>query len=258
MRRNDSVKFCSLLLKFRSKLPRLRRKYEVDESSWLVIKGRAILKWIGIKEMEHPQGPRSSVRNLLTRAYSLAHSLAVTLFRWAGTGAQVTQRWMKSHWPQFVAGARFSLRRTRLTFRWRRVPKLWEMAFIDRMKTAEYMGITFTEVLRNTLPTIMGTDGTRVLGYWTGKKSMVEPETFVREMAKLFGRSSKHVVMGVFNGLDEGKILVDNSPEEPKYQSLVDAINKADQWEAALKEMRERRTTAIVPVKAREDPQAGS
>ncbi len=65
------------------------------------------------------------------------------------------------------------------------------------------------------------------------------------------------MVMGVFDGLDEGKILVDNSPEEPKYQSLVDAINRADQREAALKEMRERRTTAIVPVKASRDPQAG-
>ncbi len=251
------MRYRSLLLKLRSKLPRLRRKYEVDESSWLVIKGRAVQKWIGSKGLQDAQGGRSSVWILLKHAYSLAHSLAVNLFRWAGMGTRATQRWMKSHWPQFAAGARFNLRRTRLTFRWRRVPKVWEMAFIDRMRAAEKRGVPFTEVLRNTLPSIMGIDGTRVLGYWTGKKSMLDPETFVRETAKLFGRSSKHVVMGVFDGLDEGKILVDNSPEEPKYQSLLDAINRADLREAALKEMRESHTTAIVPVRAPADPQAG-
>ncbi len=126
---------------------------------------------------------------------------------------------------------------------------MWEMTFIDRMKAAENMGISFTEVLRNTLPTFMGTDGTRVLGYWTGKKSMVDPETFVREMAKLFGKSSRQVVMGVLDGLDEGKLLVETAPEVPKYQSLVDAIEQADEWKVMLEEMRERRTTAIVPVK---------
>ncbi len=160
---------------------------------------------------------------------------------------------MKSHWPQFVAGARLGLRRTRLTFRWRRVPKVWEMAFIDRMKAAEGKGIAFWEVLGDTLPRIMGVGGTRVLGYWTGRKSMVDPETFVRETAKLFGKSSKQVVRGIMEGLDEGRLLVDKSPEEPKYQSLLEAINRADENRAMLEGLRESRTTAIVPVKAAED-----
>jgi hypothetical protein len=55
--------------------------------------------------------------------------------------------------------------------------------------------------------------------------------------------------MGVFDGLDEGKILVDISPEGPKYQSLVDAINKADERKATLEEMKEGQKTDIAPVK---------
>ncbi len=123
------------------------------------------------------------------------------------------------------------------------------MAFIDRMKAADRMGIPFWEVLRDTLPRIMGVDGTRVLGHWTGRRSMLEPETFVRETAKLFGRSSRQVVMGVFDGLDEGKMLAEKAPEEPKLQSLVDAINRADEQKVMFEELRERRTTAIVPVR---------
>ena len=100
----------------------------------------------------------------------------------------------------------------------------------------------------------MGVDGTRVLGYWTRRESMLDPETFVRETAKLFGKSSKQVVLGVFDGLDERKLLLRNAPEEPKHQSIVDAINRADEQMAMLKEMRVRKATAIVPAEGPANP----
>lgn len=169
--------------------------------------------------------------------------------RRAEIGAKATRRWLRAHRLTFAAGARLGLRRIGLTFKWGRVPKVWEMAFIDRMRAAEKMGIPFREILRDTLPRIMGVDGTRILGYWTGRRSMLDPEAFVRKTAKMFGKSSKQVVMEVFDGLDEGKMLADRAPVEPKYQSLVDAINRADEQKAMVEEMRERRVTAIVPVK---------
>jgi uncharacterized membrane protein len=230
----------TLVPKLRSLLPKMERKYEVDESSWLVIKGRALLKWLDTDGRAYLHSFESHGWALIKWTCARAYSLGRHSVTWAESEAKVTRRWLGVHWPVFAAHARFSLRRIGLTLRWRRVPEVWEMAFIDRMKAAEGMGISLPEVLRDTLPRIMGIEGTRVLGHWTGKRSMLDPETFVREMAKLFGRSSKQVVMAVFNGLDEGKILADRSPEEPKYQSLVDAINRADERKAMLEEMRER------------------
>ncbi len=78
---------------------------------------------------------------------------------------------------------------------------------------------------------------------------MLDPEAFVLETAKLFGKSSRQVVMGVFEGLDEGTILAEKAPEEPKYQSLVDAINRADEQRVMPRGPKETQTTAIVPVK---------
>ncbi len=248
MEMGKGLRLSSLVSKLRSLLPKLRRKYEVDESSWLVIKGRGLLKWLDTDGRAYLHSFESHSRAFLRWAGGRAYLLGRRSFSWAVGEVKATRLWLGVHWPVFTARARFGLRRIRLTFRWRRVPKVWEMAFIDRMKAAESMGIPFPEVLRDTLPRIMGVDGTRVLGYWTGKRSMLDPETFVRETAKLFGKSSRQVVMGVFDGLDEGKILAEKEPEEPRYQSLVDAINRADEQKLALKEMRERRTTAIVPV----------
>jgi hypothetical protein len=238
----------SPLPKLRSLLPKMK-KYGVDASRWLVIKGRALLKWLDTDGRAYVHSFGSHGWALIKRASARTYSLVRHALMWAESEAKVTRRWLGVHWPVFAARARFNLRRTGLTIKWRRVPKLWEMAFIDRMKVAESMGISLPEVLRNTLPRTMGIEGTRVLGYWTGKKSMLDPETFVREMAKLFGKSSKQVVMGVFDGLDEGKILADRSPEEPKYQSLVDAINRADEQKAMLEETREGQKTEVVPAK---------
>ena len=62
------------------------------------------------------------------------------------------------------------------------------------------------------------------------------------------------MVIRVFKTVDEGKILAGKTPEEPKYQSLVDAISKADEKKEMLQEMRVRRRTAIVPVSGQETP----
>ena len=252
--RNIGSRLRRLPTRLISLFPKPRRKYEVDESSWLVIKTRATLKWLDMEEGAELHGASPRVKYLLRWAYIHARSLGVRFLSWAVSEAKGGWRWLGVHWPTFAARTRFGLRRVGLAFKWRRIPKVWEMAFIDRMTAAQKMGIPFVQVLGDTLPKTMGIDGTRILGYWTGKKSMLEPEVFVRETAKLFGKSSKQVVMGVFEGLDEGKLLVDLTPEEPKYQSVVDAIRRADEQKAVLQEMRERRSTAIVPVRGPDDP----
>ena len=229
-----ALSLASMLQRFRPLLPKLKRKYEVDESNWLVIKGRAILAWLDADEGAYVHGSQSRGKVIVRGAYLRA----VSLGRHAYGGAVMTKGWFGAHWPGFAGRTRFNLRRLGLTLRWRRVPATWEIRFIDRMKAAENMGVSFLDVLRDTLPAIMGIEGTRVLGYWAGKKSMVDPEAFVREMSRMFGKSSKYVVIGVFKTVDEGKILAGKTPEEPKYQSLVDAISKADEKKEMLQEMR--------------------
>jgi len=217
--------------KLRSLLPKLRRKYEVNESDWLVIKGRALLKWLDTDG-------RSYLR--------IINSHVVATVRWANRETLAARRsfWIK--WPALRADILFSLGRLRLTLKWRRVPRVWEILFIERMKAAERIGIPFNEILDETLPRVVGYDPSHVLKVWVGRRSRSDPETFVRSMAKIFGRSSKMVVLGVFDRLDEGKMLADKIPEEPKYMSLVEAINRADDREAMIAEMRETRATAIV------------
>ena len=236
-------------------LPKPRRKYELDESSWLVVKGRSFLHWLNADGRTHFHRFEAHARASLGRATARSLSLGKQFLGRSGAGAQATGAWIRAHLGTFSAKARFNMRRTRLAFRWNRVPKVWEIAFIDRMNAAAEMGIPFWEILRETLPGIMGVDGTRALGYWTGKQSMLDPETFVLEMAKLFGKSSQQVVMGVFDSFDEGRMLADKVPEEPKIQSLVDAINLADERKAMLNEMRRSRTTAIVPMSETREPE---
>lgn len=245
----NALSLASIIQRFRPLLPKLKRRYEVDESNWLVIKGRAFLAWLDTDASTHSHESGSKGKIILRWTSFRAVSLGRHAYRGAASGAVMTKSWLGFHWPKFATSARSNLRRLGLTLRWRRVPGKWEMDFIDRMKAAESMGVPFLDVLRDTLPAIMGVEGTRVLGYWAGKKSMLDPEAFVREMSKMFGNSSKYVVMGVFKRVDEGKILARMAPEEPKYQSLVDAISKADERKAMLQEMRVRRTTAIVPIR---------
>ena len=225
----------------------------MDESSWLVIKGRAILYWLRTDGKKHLQTVATRGWALLGMAGARTRSLGKDSSKWAENEVAASRRRLGARLDLMESRGRFNLRRFGLAFRWGRIPKPWEMAFIDRMRAAQNRGVPFQEVLRETLPRMMGVDGTRILGYWAGRRAMIDPETFVRETAKLFGKSSEQVVTQVFDGLDEGKILADSIPEEPKYQSLVDAISRADEQKKALHEMRVRRTTAIVLIKGQED-----
>ena len=149
---------------------RLRRKYEVDESYWLVKRGR--------------------------KFFHIAH---------------------------------FTLRRTGLTFKWGRIPKVWEMSFIDRMREIERAGVSLDEVLRATLPQLFGDDTSEVLRSWIGKRARENPERFARSISKMFGASARNVLGSVDSLTDEVSLLSKKVPTVPPYQSLIDAIRRSDE-----------------------------
>ena len=147
----------------------MRRKYEVDESYWLVRRGRS-----------------------------------------------------------FARSAHFTLRRAALTLKWRRVPEVWELSFIDRMRELAKAGITFDEVLRSTLPQIFGEDTSEVLRTWIGRRSTACPERFARSVSKMFGASARNVLGSVDSLTDEASLFEKRAPKEPPLKSLLDAIRKSD------------------------------
>jgi hypothetical protein len=122
----------------------------------------------------------------------------------------------------------FTLRRTALTFKWGRVPKIWELSFIDRMKGLEKMGLGFDEILRSTLPQFIGEDPAHVLRTWVGRKARNSPERFTRSVSEIFGPSARHIVVGIDRLTDEASLLENKKPKDPPYKSLLEAIQKSN------------------------------
>jgi len=163
---------------------RLRRKYEVDESYWLV-----------------------------RRWHSFSRGALITL-----RGAVLS----------FSRGALITLRGAVLLFKWGRIPKTWELSFVDRMKQLEKAGCTFDEVLRSTLPQFLGEDPSGVLRSWIGKKARRNPERFARTISKMFGTSARSILGNIEKLADEQSLLAVKASREPPYQAMLEAIQRSD------------------------------
>jgi hypothetical protein len=121
-----------------------------------------------------------------------------------------------------------------LFVQWRRMPKSWELSFVTKMKIIEAEGITFREVLKTHLPTLFGEAPTEVLLRWIGKRARTQPKRFVKTVADMFGNSAKAIITGLESLADPDEMLEAHKPEEPPFQSLIEAIQQADADQAAL------------------------
>ena len=108
------------------------------------------------------------------------------------------------------------------------MPKSWELSFVTSMKSAQSKGIPFTEVLQTELPGVLGKDPSDVLLRWVGRKGRSQPKKFVKTINKMFGKSGRRIIVGLEESLDPEKMLRVEAPTEEKFQSLIDAIEKAD------------------------------
>jgi hypothetical protein len=127
----------------------------------------------------------------------------------------------------FSRRALFMLRRAALTFKWGRVPKVWELSFIDRMRELEKTGLTFDEILQSTLPQFLGEDPSQVLRSWIGRKAGCNPERFARSVSEMFGASARSVLSSIDVLVDEESLLEAKVPKEPPIQSLLVAMQRA-------------------------------
>jgi hypothetical protein len=139
----------------------------------------------------------------------------------------------ESYWlvrGSFSASRRtfFTLRRAALTFKWGRVPKTWELSFVDRMRAREELGLSFDEILRSVLPELFGEDTSEVLRTWIGRKARRNPERFAKNISRMFGPSARNVLGSVDNLVDEVSLLKKKAPRELPIQCLLEAIQKSD------------------------------
>ena len=190
---------------FELKLPKAlvpRRKYEVDESMWLVKFGRAQLAMLDKRGAQLMGVQDSAFASLSNKKLSLSANIARQMSKPA------------------------------LFFSWRRIPKDWELNFVDSMKEMEAQGIPFFEVLSTELPSVIGDAPSEVLLRWVGRGGRSQPKRFLNAVHKMFGKSSRRIVVGLVNQLDPQKMLDSRkAPEEP-FQSVIDAINEADSAKA--------------------------
>ena len=136
--------------------------------------------------------------------------------------------WLVRRSRSFSRRALFTLRRAALALKWGRVPKIWELSFIDRMKELEETGLTFDEVLHSTLPQLFGEDPSQVLRFWIGRKARRNPERFARSVSEMFGSSARSVLGGIELLSVEMNLFEMSAPQEPPYQSLLEAIQRSD------------------------------
>ncbi len=129
--------------------------------------------------------------------------------------------------PSFTFGV-LQLRKMILIIQWRRMPKNWELSFVNRMKDLEARGVPFHEFLRDNLPFLFGEAPSEIFRAWIGKKSRIYPDQFARTVAKMFGSSAKSIITGLEELADPDRLTEIHKTEEPPYQSLIEAIARSE------------------------------
>jgi len=137
--------------------------------------------------------------------------------------------WLVKRFRSFLRQVPPTLRIVALTVKWGRIPNPWELSFIGRMRELEKKGLAFHEVLSSTLPQLFGEDTSEILSSWMGRKARCNPEQFTRTISKMFGASARSVIVSIDRFSDEVSLLEKNTPPEPPYRSILDAIRKAEE-----------------------------
>ncbi len=104
---------------------------------------------------------------------------------------------------------------------------MWELSFIDRMRQLEKEGLPFNEVLRATLPKLIGADTSHVLRTWVGRRARHNPEYFTRSISDMFGPSARNVLISLDILVNKQSLLEAKIPKEPPVQSLLVAMQRA-------------------------------
>jgi len=128
-----------------------------------------------------------------------------------------------------LVGANHQFGNVALFVQWRRMPKSWELSFVSQMKSAEAQGIPFAEVLRTSLPKVMGDAPSEVLHRWVGEKARSQPKRFAKTVAKMFGPSGKRIITGLEEIFNPQDLLQDRKEPEEPFQALIDVIERADE-----------------------------
>ncbi|HEV2138963.1 MAG TPA: hypothetical protein VGR53_08975 [Nitrososphaerales archaeon] len=200
----------------------LKRRYEVDDSSWLVQHGRPMLKKLFREGLP------------ILRILILG---GVVALRFGLQGIRPIFRQGPRVSGAFRSAGRALAHKGQMLvwlFQWRRFPKAWEISFVSKMKSMEDRGIPFQQILKSNLPVLFGDAPSEVLLRWMGRRNRTQPKRFAKAAAKMFGKSAKSIITGLENLADPDKMLEVPHEVEPPFQSLIEAIQRADDMRAEL------------------------
>jgi hypothetical protein len=200
----------------------LKRKYEVNESAWLVQHGRPMLKVIMREGL--PVLKILILGGVLVLRFGFSKIKPAFLQGPKVVGAFRATGRAFAHQGQMIVW----------TFQWRRRPKAWEISFVAKMKSMDARGIAFQDVLKKNLPVLFGDSPSEILLRWIGRKNRTQPKRFAKAAAKMFGKSAKSIITGLENLADPDKMLEVHEEAEPPFQSLIEAIQRADNMKAEL------------------------
>jgi hypothetical protein len=127
-----------------------------------------------------------------------------------------------------------------LFFQWGRIPKDWERSFVVKIRESESKGVPFHQIVKATLPSVIGEGPSFVLLRWVGNKGAKGPKQFVKTVEKMFGKSAKSIIVGLNSSLDPDAML--QVPEEPeeKFRAVIEEIERVDAEKLArLEDQRE-------------------
>src|SRR5713101_6411048 len=129
----------------KARLPRflnLKRRYEINESAWLVQHGRPMLKVIMREGL--PVVQVLILGGVLVLRFGFSNIKPVFHQGPTVIGA------FRAAWRSFAHQGQMIV----WFFQWRRIPKSWEISFVAKMKSMEARGIKFQDVLKKNLPVL--------------------------------------------------------------------------------------------------------
>ena len=208
-----------------------KRRYELNEDMWIVkfakpkIELAVEIEWLALSVMWH-------LAFAFTSFFFTEVRSSGPIWRTAGSavahGIGGGFRNVGAVWRSAVRGVARQGSNIVLFFQWGRVPKDWERMFVSKIRESESLGVSFHEIVKTTLPSIIGEAPAFVLLRWVGEKGAKGPRQFVKAVEKTFGKSAKSIIIGLNSSLDPVAMLdVPEQPEE-KFRAVIEAIQRAD------------------------------
>ena len=132
--------------------------------------------------------------------------------------------WLVQYYRRSIRYLRPRGKRLWIILQWRGFPKSHEVSFVLSMNELGAKGLTFEEVIKDTVPKVFGEVPGQVLLRWIGRKARQRPMAFVKSLRRMFGKSAQPALQAIQTFVDVNGLLEAKKPYVPANQYLVEAM----------------------------------